>query len=339
MSDEKALSVQDMVMLFNYATRLVAIEPNEEQIFERSVEALFVLADKQAVSLYLKTEEGDTLRLEGALQGTAYRSDKIRVPFKGTPFERVITGKQYGSYPLREDPARHLLLPAYEPEPSGRSCLCLPMAGSANDIIGTVTIEKDPSREWSIAQIQMFISFTTVIAISIENSRLYRLATIDGLTRLFVRSFFEIRLTQEIARQKRNGGALAVFLADIDGFKEINDTYGHGQGDTVLREFGAILQRTTRKGVDIPCRYGGDEFVILIIGAKPDDAVHLADRIREACATHLFPFEGAEPPKVTISGGLAFVEPGEEEGLKEIVERADRMLYRAKGSGRNQICW
>jgi two-component system cell cycle response regulator len=183
----------------------------------------------------------------------------------------------------------------------------------------------------------MFITFTTIVAISMENSSLYKLATIDGLTGLFVRTFFEIRLEEEIARIKRNGGVLSVLLIDIDNFKEINDIYGHHHGDTVLKDFASVLEGTIRKGVDIPCRYGGDEFTLLILGAGQEDSMALAKRIRGQFESRVFSM-GDDRRNLTISAGLVMMDARHVETRQDLLDRADQMLYRAKGLGKNRIC-
>ncbi len=335
MPEETPLSPKDILMLFNYATRLIAIESNIELIYERSLEALSVFAANARVALYTLGKEKGMLQLEGTFADMRYCSMKTKMTYLDTPFESVITEKRYDVFfPC---PGAGFPTPSTDPRPQGPPCVCLPMAGTSNEIIGIITVEGRPESAWSDFDIQMFIVFSTVIAVSIENSRLYNLSTIDGLTGLFVRAFFEIRLQEELARLKRNGGCLSVLLADIDHFKEINDVYGHNHGDAVLKGVAAVLEGALRKGVDIPCRYGGDEFIILIIGANLENSVRLADRIVRQCESHPF-ILGGDLRKVTLSGGLVVVDPPHVTDSKTIVDQADQMLYKAKNLGRNRIC-
>jgi two-component system, cell cycle response regulator len=337
MAEKKRLSNRDILMLFNYAARLVAIESDSEQIFERSLEALSVLANDRKVAFYALTKQMGMLQLEGIFAERVYRPVKMKIPYVNTPFEKVITGKEYGIYPAPHGGVFGVSLPVYDPHPDGASCLCLPVGGTSNNIVGVVTVERHPGERWSVFDIQMFITFATVIAMSIENSRLYKLATIDGLTGLFVRTFFEIRLDEEIARIRRNGGALSVLLIDIDNFKEINDIYGHPHGDTVLKGFASVLEGAIRKEIDIPCRYGGDEFTVLILGAGPEDSLTLAKRIKGQFESRVFSM-GGEARNFTISAGLATIDSRRMETRQEILDKADQMLYRAKGLGKNRIC-
>jgi two-component system, cell cycle response regulator len=334
MIEKNPLSPKETLMLFNFATRLVAIESNVELVYERSLEALSVFAGNARVALYMKTEQG-TVKLEGVFAEKKYRSIKNYITGSVGPLERVMAEKQYHIFSA--SPEFDFPFPATDPHPRGVRCLCLPMAAIGNDIMGVITIEGSAGGRWSLSDIQMFIVFSTVIAVSIENSRLYNLATIDSLTGLFVRNFFEIRLQEEIARLRRTPGSLSVFLADIDHFKEINDLYGHGDGDTVLKRVASIMGGAVRQGIDIPCRYGGDEFILLVIGANLEDSVKLAERVKRQCEAHPFTL-GNDSRKVTLSGGLVFTASGSITDPKTIVDRADQMLYKAKNLGRNRIC-
>ncbi len=330
------LSNHDILILFNYATRLVALESNGERIYEQSLEAMSVLAKDRKVALYTVTGQEGVLQLEGVFAQKKYHPVKTVIPCRGTPFEKVISEKSHGVYPLSAREVFGAPFPAYHPGLDDATCLCLPMGGTGNNIVGVVTIETPLDEQWSVFDIQIFITFTTIIAMSLENMRLYKLATIDGLTGLFLRAFFVVRLEEEIARIRRNGGTLSVLLADIDNFKEINDIYGHQYGDMVLKGFASILETNIRNGVDIPCRYGGDEFTVLIIGAGRDDSLAVAERIRLQCESHVFSLH-EDTRKITISAGLFIMDSEHIESSEQIIDRADSMLYRSKGLGKNRV--
>jgi len=152
----------------------------------------------------------------------------------------------------------------------------------------------------------------------------------DSLTGLANRALFEDRLTQAVAHANRRRQRLAVFYVDLDGFKPINDTYGHATGDRVLREVGARLLRCVRK-VDTVARMGGDEFCLLILDVRrPTDAVRLGEGILETLAE---PFDtGREPLRITASLGISLY-PESASNLDELLARADRALYMAKAAG------
>ena len=161
---------------------------------------------------------------------------------------------------------------------------------------------------------------------------LNRLCRIDALTGLANRMCFQEQITANIDFATRYKQPFSVVMADIDHFKNVNDTYGHEMGDDVLRAVGQLLRDTCRKG-DMPARYGGEEFIIILPMARLDAAVMAAERIREGMSLlSLLP----DGKRVTLSLGVAEFKRDEE--MKELVKRADDALYRAKESGRNRVC-
>ena len=158
-------------------------------------------------------------------------------------------------------------------------------------------------------------------------------AMIDGLTGLYNRAYFDSRLVNELSQARRSGQPLACLMLDIDRFKSLNDTHGHPFGDEVLRRIAIVLAETVRSE-DIVCRYGGEEFGILLPNTSPVAARALAERIREsvaACTLHHNSYE----VNVTCSVGVASVQHGDVPPL--LVELADQALYQAKHEGRNRV--
>lgn len=171
---------------------------------------------------------------------------------------------------------------------------------------------------------------------AIHNARLYRLATIDGLTGLYVRRFFDRRFSEEVARCRRGGGALSVLLIDLDDFKSVNDRHGHLAGDGVLQWLAGLLQQTIRL-TDVPCRYGGDEFVVLLPETEVAAACGIAERLKAAIDTHELHHDATEI-RVTASIGVAGVICNSGERVPDLVAAADAALYSAKAAtGKGQI--
>ena len=164
---------------------------------------------------------------------------------------------------------------------------------------------------------------------AIENARRFRearqLADLDALTGLHNRRYFHETLAREIARAQRYERRLALVLADVDGFKAINDRIGHLAGDAVLAEAADRLRQVVRAS-DIPCRIGGDEFAVIIPESGLDEARLLVARIRQAFAAKPMPHAG----RVEISAGLAESQP--QDDATSIFERADASLYEAKNT-------
>lgn len=148
-------------------------------------------------------------------------------------------------------------------------------------------------------------------------------ASVDPLTRLFNRRHFHIKLRDEARRARRQRRPLSLVIFDLDTFKEINDTYGHLKGDMALKSVAEIIKENTRKDVDVACRYGGDEFAMILPETDLDQAAAIAWRIREEISSRV-------SPPVTVSGGVA--ELGEHEP-EEFLHIADRAMYRAKRLG------
>jgi len=154
----------------------------------------------------------------------------------------------------------------------------------------------------------------------------------DALTGLFNRRYLEETLPRELATAKRRGMSMAVILLDVDRFKSINDTFGHQEGDHTLQQLARLLDRSTREG-DIACRYGGDEFVLVL----PDTSLGAAIDKAAALRKDFEALERDELPQVTISLGVACSPDHGDEG-GQILLVADRALYQAKQRGRNQVC-
>jgi two-component system cell cycle response regulator len=131
------------------------------------------------------------------------------------------------------------------------------------------------------------------------------------------------------------GKPLSVLVIDIDYFKAINDTYGHDAGDDVLRDFALRVRRSIR-GIDLACRYGGEEFVVIMPETDMAVATVVAERLRRRIAAEPFPIQhGAGKVEVTISVGIATL--GREDTAAAMIKRADQALYRAKRDGRNRV--
>jgi two-component system, cell cycle response regulator len=162
------------------------------------------------------------------------------------------------------------------------------------------------------------------------------LAITDSLTGLHNRRYMESHLDTLVSQALARGKPLAVLLADIDHFKAVNDTFGHGVGDEVLKEFARRLRRNTR-GADFACRLGGEEFVVVMPETDAGLASLVAERFRQRIAEEPFPIRsGAEHVSITVSVGVAAVQ-GPEDGQGRLLERADEALYDAKRHGRNRV--
>ncbi len=181
----------------------------------------------------------------------------------------------------------------------------------------------------------LFQSIGSQIAIAINNAQLYALAVTDGLTKLYVRRYFDLRMDEEFEQARRYGRTFSMLLFDIDHFKKFNDTYGHQTGDQVLREFAELIRRNTRRS-DICCRYGGEEIAVILPETRLEEAAVLANKLCDRVRNNPFGEGRQDSLNVTTSIGVAEYRP-ECEGPQAIVEEADAALYRAKELGRNRV--
>lgn len=200
-------------------------------------------------------------------------------------------------------------------------------------IVARSTLEKLSKRDISYLE-----QLTRQSAITINRANTYskvlQYATLDALTNLNNRRQFEVRLKQEIATTKRQKNPLCAMMVDIDFFKKVNDTYGHASGDAVLRTVASIIKEHLRES-DIPSRYGGEEFAVLLPYTHIEEAKIVGERLRKAVETTPIPID-KKNINVTISMGLAEFSP--QETGEDLFKRADSALYEAKESGRNRVC-
>lgn len=170
-----------------------------------------------------------------------------------------------------------------------------------------------------------------------QNDELQMLANCDPMTGCFNRRAFFARAEAMMAHAKATGEPLSCFMSDIDKFKNFNDTYGHSVGDLVIQQVSKLLKRAMRPE-DVLCRYGGEEFCVLLPGLDLDKAAGVAELIRMAIETEAGPGVDAVPNlRITSSFGAAQFGVGEAHNLLQLIERADQGLYAAKEAGRNQV--
>lgn len=168
-------------------------------------------------------------------------------------------------------------------------------------------------------------------------SSLQEQALTDELTGLYNRRYFNEHLSIEWARGSRNGEPLSLIMLDVDYFKQYNDTYGHTAGDECLKSVANVLTDCSMRCSDMPIRYGGEEFCLLLPNTDIEGAFNIAQRIRSEIKTLAIPHsENKTFDYVTLSDGIACIIPDKNKNLKQLVILADEALYKAKDLGRNQ---
>ena len=205
--------------------------------------------------------------------------------------------------------------------------------------VGVMTVARQ-GEAFTPAQREVFLYLAGQVSSSIENVALHELvseqAVTDELTGLSNSRHFRELMTKEAARAERFDHELSLIMLDIDDFKQVNDTYGHLQGDKVLRMVGRVIQMESR-GVDEPARYGGEEFVVALPETGPEGALDLAERVRARIESEQVPrVGGSGTVSVTASVGAASMH-GSDNGAEALIAAADAALYEAKRDGKNRV--
>jgi len=212
-----------------------------------------------------------------------------------------------------------------------RSIVCIPMV-VFNDVIGVINVtNKRYNKDFTDEDVELLKAIADQAAVAINKAQLWDMAVTDSLTGLYVRRYFMVKLQEELLRAERYKNILSIVMADLDRFKNINDTYGHDAGDRVLKAIVKFLQQNIRD-VDVVARYGGEEFVIMIPEAAKDAAFILSERLRKQFSD----LKLEDFPQITISLGIATY-PLDGTQLEDLIKKADAAMYAAKRAGRNKV--
>nr|WP_315397770.1 DUF484 family protein [uncultured Duganella sp.] len=213
-------------------------------------------------------------------------------------------------------------------------------------VIGSLNLaSRDPTRFTPSLGTDFIEHMASIIAICLENvisnEMLKYIGLTDSLTGVYNRRYIDRRLLEEIARARRQAYPISFMYIDIDHFKRVNDTVGHGGGDEVLREVATRIKNELRAS-DAVARFGGEEFVVLLIDANLESAAFVAERIRASVAGTMIELSPELRLSVTVSIGVACLKPGDTEGdplavARAWVAQADTLLYAAKDAGRNRV--
>ena len=281
------------------------------------------------VSLFLREDHDLVLRAHhGTL--TPRIPQGGRFPASTEPWASILAGNRTAM----ESDLRSATTTKFFAESASRMRIPLVSFGQTLGVLALDSALPDAFRDGDLQSLE---SVADICATAIQNAhyveRVKQLAYLDGLTGIFNRRFFELRILEEIDRARRYGTGMAVIMADIDQFKRLNDEFGHVLGDEVLRQVSSLFHQQVRK-IDVVCRYGGEEFGILLTQTMPQHAMNIAEKLRKMVAGWQFP---GVPRTVTISAGAAAF-PDQGTTRDELVKAADAALYAAKQAGRNRVC-
>jgi len=246
---------------------------------------------------------------------------------------------RWGRLYLAEDSRLGMTCHHVNPSYAG-NYLCLPLLAQ-DETLGMLHVQnlRGLDREHTESLRHLAVTVADHISLALANIRLretLRYQVIhDPLTELFNRRYLEETLAREIFRVKRKGASLGVFMLDLDHFKRFNDTYGHEAGDNLLRALGQFLQVHIRQE-DVACRYGGEEFVLILPEAPREVVLNRAEQIRRSIPQLQIFQRGQVLESTTVSLGVAIF-PEHGTNGEDLLRAADAALYRAKAAGRNRV--
>jgi diguanylate cyclase (GGDEF)-like protein len=226
-----------------------------------------------------------------------------------------------------------------DPVPAGgRSFMAVPLRTLAASL-GVVALTARQGQPYRAEDLRILEAFADYAAIAISNARNFEkvreLTLVDDHTALFNSRHLRRALEAETIRARRYGRPLSVIFFDLDFFKRVNDTHGHQAGSELLREIGEIMRRSLR-AMDVPVRYGGDEFVIILPETTREHAQVVAERLRAAFRATKFLEKLERPVEITASFGIASW-PDDGDSAELLLQAADAAMYRAKGAGRDAV--
>lgn len=228
----------------------------------------------------------------------------------------------------------------FDGEPKTGSFIVVPILLRKNHPLGVFSLYRNKTNGFNKEERYFFKKIALEIAQVLDKSLLFQhtkeLSITDDLTGLYNRRYFNQRFEREVLRAKRYRRPLSIMMVDIDYFKNYNDINGHLLGDDVLKKVAYLIESNLRKA-DIVARYGGEEFVVLLPEIDKSHADQVAEKLRRTIELRHFPKEQYQPNKnLTISLGLSTL-PDDSTNSRELIEFADRALYKAKAEGRNRV--
>jgi len=288
-----------------------------------------------AGSLFILDEERKELSLKSAWG----LDEEIIGIVKGKANENLgLWKKRRKPHPLIERMERGALPRNFQGVPEVETGMCMPLIGRGEKLIGLMTLHnKSKDRHFLEEEKALFSIFGSYSAQAIENAMIYKstehLSITDGLTGLYNHRHFQEQLGVEVKRAQRYDLNLSLIMIDLDHFKEFNDSYGHLEGDSLLRKIAQILKSSLRE-TDFVARYGGEEFAVILPETNKEGASIAAERVRATIGEQTFGETGA---KMTVSLGVASY-PEDACLRADLIKKADDALYRAKREGRNRTC-
>jgi len=307
---------------------ITAVKVKMSQLFDYTVLLIFVFAEAKPKLYILQNYAMDSHFINQAVHNIFQISSATSgegVPIKD--IEQIIENNVTANTLTKTKPL------------SVQSTITLPLVANGEDV-GYASLVSHKPNAFNEEDIQRFFPVCYSLAIALRNARLFQstkvLSITDSLTCIYNRHYFDDAIEKEFLRAHRYKHPLSIALIDIDNFKAINDTYGHQEGDKVLRQFASRVMETIRN-TDILARYGGEEFSIIMPLTDIEEGVVVMERLRVVIAGSLFPITRRDI-QLTACIGLSSLFDHHFTSAKELIREADSALYLAKKTGKNRVC-
>ena len=330
-SSKKILTLSNRILSLKQIANVLGSTLEIKKVLSKICDSCQKLLKAKSVGIYFIS--GKYVILKHKLSDNSSMPERVKL--KGTDSKLVtFLEKHYimSSNALDSDPAASKIYKS-----SSFKFQLAGFLGMGNEKIGILVIEELENDSTDENDIQLFSILLNLSSLSIRNALLYqkvrRLANQDGLTKLFTKRYFENYMKVELARSRRHNKKFSLIMSDIDHFKNFNDEHGHQAGDYVLQQTAAIFQKTVRF-TDLVCRYGGEEFIIVLPETDLDGAYIVAEKIRKKVEESSYTFDGKKL-NVRVSLGISTY-PDHGKDITTLVKLCDNCLYHAKKTGRNK---
>ncbi len=300
-----------------------------ERVFETMAGAIAELARPEVLALFLCRKQDQALEMTAFKQlGGKPLSEAEQAHWQESVVQLAAGVERHGDGRIFRNPAQ-------KPGAAGhplRSLLVVPLV-TEDSLVGVLAAGHRDGRHFDEQHMRLVSIMAGQLAVAVENALLYEktenMAITDSMTGLYNYRYFYVRLEDEVKKARTNEGRVSIIYLDLDRFKQYNDVFGHQAGDDILRQFSDILRQTVRQS-DIPARYAGDEFVVILPGSGREEAWEVVRRIESAVAAHPFRI-GARGilARLTFSAGVACF-PDDALTQDELIYKADKAMYEAK---------
>lgn len=328
---------QNLTSLFKASQNLIELI-DQEDIFNFLIDVLGDLFPKaDTILLFDFNKEKDNLSLIRSLK----RKDSVVEEKRGGALDKWVL--RHNSSLLVEDITKdyrfdHTVITAYR-DRKAQSFIVSPLS-IEHRLTGVVRIESRQAL-FSLDDLRLLRNICDLAVVVLERANLFNsaqnLAIKDSLTSLFVKDYFFKRLSQEYKRILSKKADLGIIMLDIDDFKKINDSHGHVVGDFILSRLAGILKKNAGGSGNVIARFGGEEFIILVVECDKEKVINIAEKIRKSVeeAGLLFRRKRID---FTVSAGVVSY-PDDAEDMLGLVDKADKRLYKAKEKGKNRVCF